>query len=228
MDILRAKEIIEGLANGVNPLTGEVLAPEDSCNQPDVIRALHAILSALPEKMQKSQRRMRVNHGQVKMTAFLRPCMMKEKHAKKYANTSNVQQAASLRDWSDWEKQPTEEPLEKNINQALPFAGSRGSPETYEAENMQPNRTINNKITVYLSSAWLARLNAMQRKKFLSMKHMTAGNLQATELLMQTTPGFKHFDSGVGGILPERRSCRKGCRIGAEVLKSSKSNPRSC
>ena len=55
MDILRAKEIIEGLANGVNPLTGEVLAPEDSCNQPDVIRALHAILSALPEKMQKSQ-----------------------------------------------------------------------------------------------------------------------------------------------------------------------------
>ncbi len=171
---------------------------------------------------------MRVNHGQVKMTAFLRPCMMKEKHAKKYANTSNVQQAASLRDWSDWEKQPTEEPLGKNINQALPFAGSRGSPETYEAENMQPNRTINNKITVYLSSAWLARLNAMQRKKFLSMKHMTAGNLQATELLMQTTPGFKHFDSGVGGILPERRSCRKGCRIGAEVIKSSKSNPRSC
>ncbi len=28
------------------------------------------------------------------------------------------------------------------------------------------------------------------------------------ELLMQTTPGFEHFDSGADGILPECRSCR--------------------
>ena len=55
MDILRAKEIIEGLADGVNPLTGEVLPPEDSCNQADVVRAFHTILSALPEKKQKPQ-----------------------------------------------------------------------------------------------------------------------------------------------------------------------------
>lgn len=55
MDIYRAKEIIEGLADGVNPLTGEVLPLEDSCNQPDVVRALHAILSVLPEKTQKVQ-----------------------------------------------------------------------------------------------------------------------------------------------------------------------------
>ena len=40
------------------------------------------------------------------------------------------------------------------------------------------------------------------------MKRMTAGDLQALELLMQTTPGFEHFDSGVDGILPECRSCR--------------------
>ena len=55
MDIYRAREIIEGLADGVNPLTGEVLPLEDSCNQPDVVRALHAILSAIPEKPQKVQ-----------------------------------------------------------------------------------------------------------------------------------------------------------------------------
>ena len=55
MDILRAKEIIEGLADGVNPLTGEVLPPEDSCNQVDVVRALHTILSVLSEKKPKSQ-----------------------------------------------------------------------------------------------------------------------------------------------------------------------------
>ena len=35
------------------------------------------------------------------------------------------------------------------------------------------------------------------------MKRMTAGDLQALELLMQTTPGFEHFDSGADGILPE-------------------------
>ncbi len=40
------------------------------------------------------------------------------------------------------------------------------------------------------------------------MKRMTAGDLQALELLMQTTPGFEHFDSGADGILPECRSCR--------------------
>ena len=55
MDIIRAKEIIDGLANGVNPLTGEVLPPEDSCNQPDVVRALHAILSVLSEKKKKAR-----------------------------------------------------------------------------------------------------------------------------------------------------------------------------
>ena len=40
------------------------------------------------------------------------------------------------------------------------------------------------------------------------MKRMTTGDLQALELLMQTTPGFEHYDSGVDGILPECRSCR--------------------
>ena len=55
MDIFRAKEIMKCLADGVNPLTGEVLPPEDSCNQPEVIRAFHVILSVLPEKPRKSQ-----------------------------------------------------------------------------------------------------------------------------------------------------------------------------
>lgn len=45
MDITRAKEILSVLADGVNPVTGEVLPSEDSCNQPDVIRALHTLLA---------------------------------------------------------------------------------------------------------------------------------------------------------------------------------------
>lgn len=44
MDITRAKEIIELLADGVNPITGEILSDNDSCNQVEVVRAFHTIL----------------------------------------------------------------------------------------------------------------------------------------------------------------------------------------
>lgn len=44
MDILRAKEIVTALADGINPLTGEILSSDDSCNQAEVVRALYAIL----------------------------------------------------------------------------------------------------------------------------------------------------------------------------------------
>lgn len=48
MDILRAKEILASLADGINPVTGEVLPPYDSCNQGDVLRALNTVLDYLP------------------------------------------------------------------------------------------------------------------------------------------------------------------------------------
>lgn len=44
MDILRAKEIITALADGINPLTGEILSANDSCNQAEVVRALYTML----------------------------------------------------------------------------------------------------------------------------------------------------------------------------------------
>ena len=56
MDISRAKELLEVLADGVNPLTGEVLSPEDSCNQAEIVRALHTVLRSLqvqPVKLKK-------------------------------------------------------------------------------------------------------------------------------------------------------------------------------
>ncbi len=47
MDVQYAKQLLEGLADGMNPLTGEVLSKNDVCNDPDVIRALHTILRQL-------------------------------------------------------------------------------------------------------------------------------------------------------------------------------------
>lgn len=49
MDIIRAKEIVRALAEGVDPITGEVLPDESVYNSPDVIRALFKMLEVAAE-----------------------------------------------------------------------------------------------------------------------------------------------------------------------------------
>lgn len=53
MDKAYATQILETLADGINPTTGELLSPDDSCNQPDVIRALHEAAAALKKAKDK-------------------------------------------------------------------------------------------------------------------------------------------------------------------------------
>ena len=53
MDIVRAKEIISALAEGVDPTTGEVLPDSSVCNKGEVIRAFYAVLNHLDEKKLK-------------------------------------------------------------------------------------------------------------------------------------------------------------------------------
>lgn len=62
MDITYAKELLGMLADGVNPITGEVLPESDCCNQPDIIRALHLAVAQL-EKEHKKEKRLPVNAG---------------------------------------------------------------------------------------------------------------------------------------------------------------------
>lgn len=50
MELQRAKELLTALADGVDPTTGEVLPQESVCNKAEIIRALHCVLSALPDK----------------------------------------------------------------------------------------------------------------------------------------------------------------------------------
>ena len=54
MDIQRAKELLAVLSDGVNPLTGEVLPKNDSCNQVEIVRALNTVLRYLDNQPQKS------------------------------------------------------------------------------------------------------------------------------------------------------------------------------
>ena len=53
MDIIRAKEILASLADGVNPMTGELLPVIDSCNQVEVVRAIHTVLKYMEESGKK-------------------------------------------------------------------------------------------------------------------------------------------------------------------------------
>ena len=53
MDIIRAKEIISALAEGVDPTTGEVLPGDSVCNKGEIVRAFYAVLNHLDEKKPK-------------------------------------------------------------------------------------------------------------------------------------------------------------------------------
>lgn len=63
MELERAKELLFTLADGVNPLTGEVLSEADSCNQAEIVRALYAVLRTLDTPTEKSKRPQPENAG---------------------------------------------------------------------------------------------------------------------------------------------------------------------
>lgn len=54
MDIMRAKEIIAALAEGIDPTTGEVLPDNSVCNKGEIVRAFYSILNQLDEKTKKN------------------------------------------------------------------------------------------------------------------------------------------------------------------------------
>ena len=57
MDITRAKEIVRILADGIDPITGEILPEESVYNSPEVIRALFALLEATSVSQENFQTR---------------------------------------------------------------------------------------------------------------------------------------------------------------------------
>lgn len=45
MDIKRAKELVSKLAEGIDPISGEVLPDDHICNNAEIIRALYTVLN---------------------------------------------------------------------------------------------------------------------------------------------------------------------------------------
>ena len=59
----------------------------------------------------------------------------------------------------------------------------RADPETPATENKKPNRTRNNKITVYLSDAELARLNAMVDKTVMNREQFIRAMIEGKTIV---------------------------------------------
>lgn len=55
MDTMRAKELLSRLADGIDPLTGELLPGDSVCNQAEIVRALHTALNALSSVVKKGK-----------------------------------------------------------------------------------------------------------------------------------------------------------------------------
>ena len=55
MELRRAVDLVTTLADGVNPITGEILAENDSCNQLEVVRALNLLLRAVQSTLKSTQ-----------------------------------------------------------------------------------------------------------------------------------------------------------------------------
>jgi hypothetical protein len=56
MDASQALAVVRSLANGIDPVTGEVFPAESAYQRPDVVRALYEAVSAL-ERHERSERR---------------------------------------------------------------------------------------------------------------------------------------------------------------------------
>lgn len=63
MDIERAKALLAVLADGVNPITGEVLPAGDSCNQGEIVRALYTVLGVLNAQEDETGKKQPKNAG---------------------------------------------------------------------------------------------------------------------------------------------------------------------
>jgi hypothetical protein len=63
VDIERAKELLETLADGIDPRTGELLPADNICNQTEIVRALHTVLRTLDGTPQKAKKPQTENAG---------------------------------------------------------------------------------------------------------------------------------------------------------------------
>ena len=82
MEIKRAAELLRGLADGRDPITGARLPDESVYNHPEIIRALHCVLQELQTRQTGTQA---VNAG--------RSCLPVEQIARRHGRTAGAIEA---------------------------------------------------------------------------------------------------------------------------------------
>ena len=71
MEVETAKKLLTVLANGINPITGEVLPETDSCNQVEIVRALYTVTEEIDKNIRGiavRSRKIRVSDGPMPRT----------------------------------------------------------------------------------------------------------------------------------------------------------------
>lgn len=74
MDVQRAKELLTVLADGVDPLTGEVLPDDHVCNKGEIVRALHCAVEELSRRRKKRCPKATENLGRRNWTTSYAAC----------------------------------------------------------------------------------------------------------------------------------------------------------
>ena len=63
MDLEHSKTVIEALASGIDPTTGELLPENHVCNNVEVVRALYSLLQAVDKSKSKNDKNKPENAG---------------------------------------------------------------------------------------------------------------------------------------------------------------------
>lgn len=101
MELNKAKETIEILADGINPATGEVLPGEGPYNDPIVIRALFTILDSIkaikpPRRTPEQRQNDNVENGKPRNAGLPWTTELKAEVAAKFKKGSSVDELAEI------------------------------------------------------------------------------------------------------------------------------------
>ncbi len=101
MELAKAKETMELLANGINPATGEVLPAEGPYNDPIVIRALFTILDSIkaikqPGRTPEQRQNDNVENGRPRNAGLPWTTELREEAAAKFKKGSSVDELAEV------------------------------------------------------------------------------------------------------------------------------------
>lgn len=96
MDIEKAHLILKSLADGVDPITGWVLASDHPCQQPEIIRALFLAAGVLERDVKREQRLARARLGMPVNTGKSWSVGEEAMLLKLYSAGSTVQELAEL------------------------------------------------------------------------------------------------------------------------------------